>query len=378
MPGAARRPRSARPAFAAYPGANGKIAYERDDGIDSEIYVMNADGSGQTNLINDPDPPNHADDRDPSWSPDGTKIAFARVAEGHMNIFVMNADGSGRVNLTPGPDTTGQANAGVEPTWSPDGTKIAYNYSGAIWIMNASGANKVRLVPIPETRDRARVVTRRIGDRVHPLCRIWSRPSAGGGGTNITNNGATGPNAERSPDWSPNSSQIVYQRAGQIWSMNAGGSGQTALTGGINETGQLPAWSPDGTKIVFDSNGFTAPNGYDIFVMNADGTNGRGSTPALTPTSTRAGSRPACPGGTPARGAPHRCACRSCPPTVNALPPTAPMDRPSHSVPAIRRRSRRASSRWEHPTRTARQRTRVALPRTRWSRVRPAAATTPT
>ena len=46
----------APPALAAYPGGNGKIAYERDDGIDPEIYVMNADGSGQTNLTNDPPP----------------------------------------------------------------------------------------------------------------------------------------------------------------------------------------------------------------------------------------------------------------------------------------------------------------------------------
>ena len=54
--------------------------------------------------------------------------------------------------------------------------------------------------------------------------------------------------------------------------MNADGSGQTPLTGGAGEGGTLPAWSPDGTKIVFDSNAFTAPKGYDIFVMNTDGT----------------------------------------------------------------------------------------------------------
>jgi hypothetical protein len=262
------------PAFAAYPGANGKIAYEIDDAIDSDIVVMNANGTGQTNLTNDPSS-NPFDDRDPSWSPDGTKIAFARAAEGHMNIFVMNADASGAVNLTPGPDTTGQANSGIEPTWSPDGTKIAFNHSGEIWIMNAaSGVPKVKLVPGPaglETApawspDGSKIAFIRDAD-------VYVRTVSGGTITNLTNTPAPGGGAEKAPDWSPNGSKIVYERAGDIWVMNADGSGQTNLTTDINETGQLPAWSPDGTRIVFDSNGFTAPNGYDIFTMDANGTN---------------------------------------------------------------------------------------------------------
>jgi TolB protein len=261
-------------AFAAYPGANGKIAYENDDGTDSEIFVMNANGSGQTNIINDPAPPDHADDRDPAWSPDGTKIAFSRVAgppvgEGHPNIYVMNADGSGRVNLTPGPDVTGEANGGVEPTWSPSGTHIAYNHSGDIWVMSASGGSKVRLEfgsgleTWPAwSPDGTKIAFIRGFD-------VWVGPATGGVPTQLT----TGAGSEKGPDWSPDGSRIVYERSGHIWSMNSNGSGQTDHTAGINETGTLPAWAPDGSKILFDSNGFTAPNGYDIFVMDANGTN---------------------------------------------------------------------------------------------------------
>ena len=100
----------------AYPGSNGKIAFESTRDGNLEIYAMNADGSGQTNLTRDP-----AEESDPVWSPDGTRIAFVKALEGHRNIWVMNADGSGQTNLTPGAVTTGQANEGTNPTWSPTG-----------------------------------------------------------------------------------------------------------------------------------------------------------------------------------------------------------------------------------------------------------------
>ena len=84
-----------------------KIAFESNRDGNWEIYVMNADGSEQTNLTNNP-----AMDTFPSWSPGGKKIAFQSFRDGNWDIYVMNADGSEQTNLTNNPASDG------EPSWS--------------------------------------------------------------------------------------------------------------------------------------------------------------------------------------------------------------------------------------------------------------------
>ena len=92
-----------------------KIAFDSNRDGNDEIYVMNSDGTNMTNLTNNP-----ADDEFPSWSPDGTKVAF----ESGYDIYVMNADGSDwtrLINWSPDNPAWGQ-----DPSWSPDGTKIVF------------------------------------------------------------------------------------------------------------------------------------------------------------------------------------------------------------------------------------------------------------
>ena len=85
----------------------------------------------------------------PAWSPDGSKIAFARTFNGpcraedtRADLFVINQDGTGETQLTTGPDW------GILPSWSPDGSRIVYD--GGTWsihVINADGTGDVAIIP---------------------------------------------------------------------------------------------------------------------------------------------------------------------------------------------------------------------------------------
>ncbi|MHC4173024.1 MAG: DUF3160 domain-containing protein [Planctomycetota bacterium] len=109
-----------------------KIAFHLSlDGRNLEIYLMNADGSVQKRLTN-----NFSGDFLPCWSPDGQKIAFESYRDGNFEIYVMNADGNEQSNLTNNPASD------VNPCWSPDGKKVAFSsyiYGNLeIFIMNVT------------------------------------------------------------------------------------------------------------------------------------------------------------------------------------------------------------------------------------------------
>src|SRR5205807_22645 len=96
-----------------------KIAFESDRTGNTDVWAMNADGTGQVDLTNNP-----ASDGGPSWSPDGTQIAFATDRNGDGDIYKMNANGSSPVDLST--YLGGRlGNAEHSPAWSPDGTRIA-------------------------------------------------------------------------------------------------------------------------------------------------------------------------------------------------------------------------------------------------------------
>lgn len=195
-------PDGKRIAFASY----------RDDNY--EIYVMDADGKNPKNLTLHLD-----DDTCPTWSPDGTKIAFGlrQVREdilSHSDIFVMNADGTSRINLTRNPQAFNN-----DPDWSPDGNKIAYSaYSNVdrvgpgnahidIFVMNADGTQPGRLteeaplnIQPSWSSDGKKIAFSRAHEDDPIYCDIYMMNADG---TNLVNLTQTPLVGEWNPSWKP-------------------------------------------------------------------------------------------------------------------------------------------------------------------------------
>jgi len=117
-----------------------KIAFE-EEGIHGGFWIatVNIDGSGLTPLTS------WFDAKDPAWSPDGSKIAYVTTAYGTDNIYVMDADGSDQTEISTGSDD--------DPAWSPDGSKIVFTtgrdgvdaVNDEIYAMNPDGSDPTNL-----------------------------------------------------------------------------------------------------------------------------------------------------------------------------------------------------------------------------------------
>ena len=257
------------PTRALVPGAPGLIAYSSYRDEDWEIYVMNADGSGQVNLTNSSDGELYA-----SWSPDGARIAFTcHYNRASYGICVMNADGS---------DLTELADFGASPAWVPDGLSILFNGIGnsddyeCCYMMRADGSELGKLSlftpddqnPVWSPDGAWLAFTVRYdpgGNQFHNSeFGIYVMRADGSDRVKLASDGIL-------PDWSPGGAQIAFTsfRDGnaEVYTMNPDGSGQTRLTTNKAYDGS-PTWSPDGNWIAFMSD---RDGNDEIYLMNADG-----------------------------------------------------------------------------------------------------------
>lgn len=278
---------------------------------DFEIYVMDPDGKTVRQLTKngseegaETDPEEEPDDYQPVWSPDGTRIAFTSTRDNEGDsfdsgeIYVMNADGSGQERLTQ--NSIGEGS----PRWSPDGDWIAFARrpeAGAdrieLAIMRSNGANSRMLVRqgqaifnLDWSPDGTRIAFTSCNYGQTLDCEIWVTDVDGGEPGRLTDSGGR----SSQPAWSPDGSKIAFVsdrdengkcffhdcfgHNGEIYVMDADGSNETRLTDDPGEDAS-PTWSPDGRRIAFSGlrnveGAVDAPaENYEIYVMDADGGN---------------------------------------------------------------------------------------------------------
>jgi Tol biopolymer transport system component len=206
-----------------------RIAFlsDRDGDGGWELYVMTADGSGQTRLTNDSALVTY-----PIVSPDGTRLIFSSNHGGTWHAYRMNVDGTGRVPLTSG------SGPSFALAWSPLGNLVALSDSGHLFLANPDGGSRKEIVADSLT------------------------DSAGPGGAEFSPDGNRIAFFWGSHPPHPFTLQIadvdgsgVGRRVGSIYFVNPGGL----------------EWSPDGNQILFDDG---LESWRQVFRINADGSAG--------------------------------------------------------------------------------------------------------
>ena len=214
---------------------------------------------------------------DASYGDPTSLIAFVSKRGGDNDIYVMNANGS---------DPHRVANTGwhdIIPCWSPDGSRIIYGSwtgDGSIWMVNRDGSENTRIrISGLGASTRSSVDWSRDGNYY-----VFSGLVGSGTDEIVVVSVSTlelapvlFPADDHKPDWSPDGSKIAFDsyREGDgaggkmnIWVMEADGFNPIRLTD--SSADDAAAWSPDGTQIAFASN---RTGDWEIWLMNADGSN---------------------------------------------------------------------------------------------------------
>lgn len=168
------------------------IAYASGSGI----FTIAAPAGGSAGSATATPLVNGAGNTDPTWSPNGSKLAFVSTRDGDAEVYTMNSDGSGQTRLTT------SSGSDIEPSWSPDGTDIAF------------------------ATDRGQSGT----------YQIYSMPAAGGSEVRLTNDSTD----DRAPTWSPGGTEIAFTQGGKLSTMTPAGTGVAQIGSSTSEAD--PEW----------------------------------------------------------------------------------------------------------------------------------------
>ena len=260
------------PLLAAFPGSYARDATPSPDGtriaftfawypegssqLDGEIYVASIDGTNMIRLTN-----SDGMDDQPVWSPDGTRIAFRSVRSGHSDIWVMGANGTGQTNLTN--DFLPAISTEHSPAWSPDGSRIAYSsdidtYAHVkLWTMRADGSDKRRVLPATAgtdvidmepswSPDGSKLAFRRISANDSDIAIVTLSTQA----VSRLHMDAV----QSYPAWSPDGESIAFSSSHQnpmsdIYTMKPDGTGLVRLTNSVDSNWR-PRWVRSSAAVV--------------------------------------------------------------------------------------------------------------------------------
>jgi len=245
--------------------SNGLVAFSGGGGI----FVVSPDGSGLRRLAGI----RGEDALDVHWSPNGSKLAFRGWTRGDYALYIVNADGSGLTNVTGSMSVS-------EFSWSPDGSMLAFTAFQKendldIFVVNSDGTGLRPLVESPLTEHRPQWSP----DGTRIAFERWPVRDVDPGTADIYTVGLEGEGAvplitssgwDGGVSWSPDGSLIAFssQREGneEIHVVNVDGSDERTLTD--LGTAEQAAWSPDGARVSFVANDGQQ---WDVWIVNADG-----------------------------------------------------------------------------------------------------------